>query len=58
MASESRDRAAHGPLEHQQYPIHHVGVCVDRSPLGDRVIPHAVALAKAFGARLTVLHAL
>ncbi|MBW2282471.1 MAG: universal stress protein [Deltaproteobacteria bacterium] len=26
--------------------------------MGDRVIPHAVALAKAFGARLTVLHAL
>ena len=39
-------------------PIRHVGVCLDRSPVGDRVMPHAVALARVFGARLTVLHAL
>ena len=38
--------------------IHHIGVCLDRSPFGDRVVPHAAALAKAFGARLTLLHAL
>lgn len=38
--------------------IHHVGVCLDRSPFGDRVIPHAVALARAFAAKLTLLHAL
>ena len=38
--------------------IRHIGVCLDRSPLGDRVIPHAVALAKAFGADMTLLHAL
>jgi nucleotide-binding universal stress UspA family protein len=35
-----------------------VGVCVDRSPIGDRIVPHGVALARAFGAKLTVLHAL
>ena len=38
--------------------IQHIGVCLDRSPFGDRVVPHAVALAKAFGAKLTLLHAL
>jgi nucleotide-binding universal stress UspA family protein len=38
--------------------IHHIGVCVDRSPIADRIIPHAVALAQIFGARLTILHAL
>ena len=42
-----------GPLA-----IAHVGVCLDRSAVGDRVMPHAVAVAKAFGARVTVLHAL
>lgn len=41
-----------------QPPICHVGVCLDRSPVGDRIVPHAVAVARAFGARLTVLHAL
>ena len=38
--------------------IHHIGVCLDRSPFADRVVPHAVALAKAFDAKLTLLHAL
>jgi nucleotide-binding universal stress UspA family protein len=38
--------------------IHHIGVCVDRSPFADRVVPHAVALAKAFDAKLTLVHAL
>ncbi|MBW2243564.1 MAG: universal stress protein [Deltaproteobacteria bacterium] len=38
--------------------IRHVAVCLDRSPLGDRLVPHAVALARAFAASLTVLHAL
>ena len=38
--------------------IRHIAVCVDRSAIGDRIIPHAVALAQIFGARLTVLHAL
>lgn len=38
--------------------IQHVGLCLDRSPFGDRIVPHAVALAQVFGAKLTVLHAL
>jgi nucleotide-binding universal stress UspA family protein len=39
-------------------PIRHVGVCIDRSPISEKIVPHAVALARAFGAKLTVLHAL
>ncbi len=38
--------------------IQHIGVCLDRSALGDRVIPHAFAMARAFGADVTLLHAL
>jgi len=38
--------------------IRHVGVCVDRSPIGERIVSHGVALARIFGAKLTVLHAL
>jgi nucleotide-binding universal stress UspA family protein len=53
MDPPNRDLSAGGPP-----PIRHVGVCLDRSPVGDRVVPHAVALARAFGAKLTVLHAL
>jgi nucleotide-binding universal stress UspA family protein len=50
---ENRERTDSGtPL------IHHIGVCLDQSPFGDRVVPHAVALAKAFAAKLTLLHAL
>jgi nucleotide-binding universal stress UspA family protein len=55
------DSPKHGPEPgadaEWRHPIHHIGVCVDSSPFGDRVMPHAVALAKAFGAKLTVLHA-
>jgi len=39
-------------------PIRHVGVCIDRSPTADRILPHGIAIAQAFHARLTVLHAL
>jgi len=46
------------PSTSQVPSIRHVGVCLDRSAFGDRVIPHAVAMAKAFGAKLTVLHVL
>jgi nucleotide-binding universal stress UspA family protein len=53
MDHPDRDASADGPS-----PICHVGVCLDRSPVGDRIIPHAVALARALGAKLTVLHAL
>ena len=48
-----RDPSARGPA-----PIRHISVCLDRSPVGDRVVSHAVALARTFGAKLTVLHAL
>jgi nucleotide-binding universal stress UspA family protein len=56
--SESMDRPTHATSERGPRPIRHVGVCIDRSPVGDRIVPHAVALARAFGAKLTVLHAL
>jgi len=52
------DHENHEPSESGTPLIRHVGVCLDRSPFGDRVIPHAVALVKAFGAKLTLLHAL
>ena len=56
--SRSMDRPDGETSEAGPQPIRHVGVCVDRSPVGDRIVPHAVALARAFGAKLTVLHAL
>ncbi len=43
---------------HDPQPVHHIGVCLDRSLVGDRIMPHAVAVARAFGAKLTVVHAL
>jgi len=55
-------QSVEGPNQHisdgGRQPIRHVGVCVDGSPIGDRIVPHGVALARAFGAKLTVLHAL
>jgi nucleotide-binding universal stress UspA family protein len=38
--------------------IHHLAVCLDRSPIGGRIMRHAVAMAGVLRARLTVLHAL
>ncbi len=38
--------------------IEHVAVCVDRSPIADRLLPHAAAVARKFMAQLTVLHVL
>lgn len=38
--------------------VHHVCVCVDGSPVSSWVMPHGVAIARAFGASLTVLHVL
>lgn len=52
------DSPSQGTPEGGQRLIRYVCVCVDRSPLGDRIVPHAVAVARAFGAKLTVLHAL
>lgn len=53
----TRDRADRRFDEGRQ-PIRHVAVCLDRSPVGDRSMPHAAAVARAFGAQLTVLHVL
>jgi nucleotide-binding universal stress UspA family protein len=39
-------------------PCAHVLVCLDRSPLGESVLPHALALARSCGARVTLLHVL
>lgn len=58
MMSQSMDRPNQESSEGRLQSIRHVGVCVDRSPFGDRIVRHAVALARAFGAKLTVLHAL
>jgi nucleotide-binding universal stress UspA family protein len=38
--------------------VHHVCVCIDRSPLSNRIMPHGLAVARAFGASLSVLHVL
>jgi nucleotide-binding universal stress UspA family protein len=38
--------------------VHHVGVCIDGSPVSERILPHGLAMARAFGATLTVLHVL
>jgi len=58
MTAESKDHSNHRTHEGEPQLIRQVGVCVDRSPVGDRIVPHAVAMARAFGAKLTVLHAL
>lgn len=47
-----------GHLSEDRQLIRHIAVCLDRSAVGDRVMPHAVAISRAFGAKLTVLHAL
>jgi nucleotide-binding universal stress UspA family protein len=58
MTSQSVEGPNHDTSDGGRQPIRHVVVCVDRSPIGDRIVPHGVALARAFGAKLTVLHAL
>lgn len=49
---------ARTPSEPQPVAPSHVLVCLDRSPLGESVLPHAIALARGCGARLTLLHVL
>jgi nucleotide-binding universal stress UspA family protein len=39
-------------------PAPHVLVCLDRSALAESVLPHALALARSCGGRLTFLHVL
>jgi len=58
MTSQSVEGPKHDISDGGPQPIRHVGVCVDRSPIGDRIVPHGVTLARAFGAKLTILHAL
>ena len=38
--------------------VDHVCVCIDGSPISNRIIPHGLAMARAFGASLSVLHVL
>jgi len=38
--------------------VRHVGVCLDGSPISDRILPHGLAMARAFEASLTVLRVL
>ena len=38
--------------------MQHILVCLDCSELSKQVIPYAVSLARAFGAKITVLHVL
>lgn len=52
------DESVGEPGKEQRHSIRHVVVCLDRSAVGDRVLPHAAALARAFGASLTLLHVL
>lgn len=52
------DRTNHESTTDETPLVRHIGVCLDRSPLGDRLLPHAVAMAKAFDATLTLIHAL
>lgn len=47
-----------GPATPLALAPHHVLVCLDRSALAESVLPHAVALARGCGARLTLLHIL
>ncbi len=54
------DRAELGAASRTRAAAHrsHVLVCLDRSPLGESVLPHALALARSCGARVTLLHVL
>lgn len=55
---EAQPTAAAASLERGLAPISHVLACVDRSVLSESCVPYAVFLAKAFGAKLTLLHVL
>lgn len=55
--TSTTERPVHRPDDGRQ-PVRHVAVCLDRSPTGDRAMPHAAVVARAFEARLTLLHVL
>ncbi len=44
------------PDARSQTEIGHILVCLDRSPFAETSLPHAVAMARVFGARITLLH--
>jgi nucleotide-binding universal stress UspA family protein len=52
------DCAAAVTPAHAPATARHVLVCLDRSPLAESVLPHALALARSCGARITLLHVL
>lgn len=44
------------PGARAQTSIRHILVCLDRSPRSEACLPHAVAMARVFDARMTLLH--
>lgn len=56
MSSSSNESETE--VEGQSIAVHHVCVCVDGSPVSSWMLPHGVAMTRAFGASLTVLHVL
>jgi nucleotide-binding universal stress UspA family protein len=59
--SESKEEPREGVVEltpHAPGQILHILVCLDGSALGERVLPHAVALARSLDARVTLLRVL
>ena len=38
--------------------LHHICICVDGSPVSSWILPHGLAMARALGASITVLHVL
>ena len=59
---EARERASgrgtETPLHHAETAVQRVAACLDGSALGERVIPHALAVAGALGTPLTLLRVL
>lgn len=63
---ESRDEPETRDVKVRPHPapqpgecwLRHVLVCLDRSPLAEEGVPHALAIARPWGARITLLHVL
>lgn len=61
MSNREHERssgAASAPDRHAKAVLKGVAACVDGSELGERVLPHALAIARAMGAPLTLLRVL
>ena len=54
MTSERELPSVAGPLE--GHSIRHILVCLDRSPLSEACLPHAVSFSRIFGSSITLLH--